>query len=63
MEDRLEFINFQVLWAVLKRLRNSSILIGPIFRLARKENGQMSPDGVCAINAGPAGHERVVSQT
>ena len=33
----------------------ASILAGAHFRTL--ENGLMSPDGVCAISAGPAGHE------
>jgi len=33
----------------------ANILAGLNFRA--QENGLMSPDGVCAISAGPAGHE------
>ena len=33
----------------------ANILAGSHFRA--QENGLMSPDGVCAISAGPAGHE------
>jgi len=28
-----------------------------------QENGQMSPDGVCVISAGPAGHETNIYDT
>ena len=34
---------------------SANILAGLNFQA--KENGLMSPDGVCAISAGPAGHE------
>jgi len=37
----------------------ASILAGWHFRA--QENGLMSPDGVCAISAGPAGHETSLS--
>ena len=33
----------------------ANILAGSHFRA--QENGLMSPDSVCAINTGPAGHE------
>jgi len=59
LADRLEYITLSCIptqsQVVLDSNWPANILAGLNF--PAQENGLMSPHGVCAINAGPAGHK------